>query len=124
MRTAAEAASVVPIGFVHALVVATCALALIFCVYYTVRMPWWQTQMGWNLFIMSACLGLFTLPSTVAFLVGIDVTSAFFQWFIVICFSVVPLLEVHRIWLLWRAPDSHAPAGSSAGSVTEGQLPR
>lgn len=107
---AAAAGSVVPVDFVDVLVIVTCGLALLFCVCYTVRMPWWQTPMGWNLFAMSLCLGLFTLPSSAAILFRIDVQSAFFQWFVVCCFSVVPLVEAHRIYMLWRAPNSHEPA--------------
>lgn len=94
-----------PIWTAEAAVWATWGASALFAVFYSLKAPWWQSPMGWNLFGFDLCLFLLTLPTVIGLGLDVNVDNPFWQWFAVASLTAIALFIVHRVYLLFRAQD-------------------
>jgi len=118
---------VVPLGLTHFLIVGGCLAGWFFGISYTLKMPWWKYQMGWNLFVVRFGIGVVLTPGMLHYMWNVDVTSPFYQWFSTIVFGLVFLAVLHSIYMLFIQPSAgkkvKPPAPDSIGSLRD-QLKR
>jgi hypothetical protein len=83
-------------------IVAFCA-AVAFIALYSAIAPWWRSPLGRNLVALDGSISLTLLPSVVHHTLGVSsADSAFFAWFSVVAFGLVPCVIVWRAYILLR----------------------
>jgi hypothetical protein len=83
-----------------------CSLA--FIALYTVVAPWWRNPLGRNLVAFDASLSLTLLPSVIHHTFGPSAaSSAFFGWFTVVAFAMVPCVIIWRAVIMVRMQRAH-----------------
>lgn len=111
----------VPAVYTGTMVLVTWMLAVLFCLWYTwdaihfkVENPWWRTPMGINMFTLAATIALVLVPSVLFKLFGINVITAFWQWYGTVVFTMTAPVLLHRlgygIFLRVRELRSSGPA--------------
>lgn len=94
-----------PSWVADAAVWATWGTSLLFAVMYTLKAPWWQSPIGWNLFGFDLCVFLLLLPSVIGLGLDVNVDDAFWQWFADASLTAIVLFVLHRVYLLLRAQE-------------------
>jgi len=85
----------------------TCILAgwitaMLFATLYTLKAPWWLSQMGRNLFGFDLAVAMALTPGFVKYAFDATITGEFYQWFVVGDLVLVTMLVAHRGFLLLR----------------------
>ena len=77
--------------------------SVLFVGLYSFLQPWWRHSIGWTIAGLDAAIGLVLTPSILHMAFGLDVTSAFYQWFVLVVFMLAPGFIAYRIWILCSA---------------------
>lgn len=65
--------------------------------------PWWDSWWGRNIVLLEMAIGLAILPSILRIDLGLSVaTSPLFGWIALTSFTLIPLIIIHRMWLIWK----------------------
>ena len=80
-------------------------VAMLFAVVYTLKAPWWETQMGRNLFFFDIAVAMALTPGTLKYIFAVDIEGEFYQWFVVGDLILITFLVAHRGYLLLKVQD-------------------
>lgn len=76
--------------------------AMLFATLYTLKAPWWATQMGRNLFGFDLAVAMALTPGFVKYAFDATITGEFYQWFVVGDLVLVVFLVAHRGFLMLK----------------------
>jgi hypothetical protein len=76
--------------------------AVLFAILYTLKAPWWETQMGRNILGFDIGVAMALTPGFLQDAFGMDSDTEFFQWLVVGDLVIISALIVHRGYLLLK----------------------
>lgn len=76
--------------------------AMLFALLYTLKAPWWSTQMGRNIIGFDIGVAMALTPGFLQYAFGMNADTEFFQWLVVGDLILISFLVLQRGWLLLK----------------------